>query len=116
MYRYRNGKAPGMFAAVAPILTLIVAAAILVRADPNPSSPGPGDVFIEGQPCTITWDIDHTGAWKTMNIELMTGDNFDMVSLARASPVSCGAFLVSSECLLPLRAIISHMSCTSVRI
>ena len=72
-----------MFAAVMPILILLAAAA--VRADPNPTNPGPGDVFIQGQPCTIGWDVDPTGVWKTMDIHLMTGDNFDMVSLTGMS-------------------------------
>ncbi|KAH0836859.1 hypothetical protein J3R83DRAFT_8647 [Lanmaoa asiatica] len=76
-----------MFAAVTPILTLLTATAIYVRADPNPNSPGPGDVFIQGQPCAISWDVDSTGLWKTMNIELMTGNNFNMVSLTPVATV-----------------------------
>ncbi|KAI9567102.1 hypothetical protein HD554DRAFT_2205676 [Boletus coccyginus] len=76
-----------MFAAVTPILTLLAAAAIYVRADPNPNNPGPGDVFVQGKPCTIGWDVDSTGVWKTMNIDLMTGDNFDMVFLTAVATV-----------------------------
>ncbi|KAA1470106.1 hypothetical protein DENSPDRAFT_741982, partial [Dentipellis sp. KUC8613] len=46
-----------------------------------PTEPGPGEVFKEGQTCHIAWDPDTTGTWKTMNIELMTGNNFAMVHL-----------------------------------
>ncbi|KAF8448768.1 hypothetical protein L210DRAFT_3756645 [Boletus edulis BED1] len=70
-----------MFAAFTPVLTFLAAAAIYVRADPNPNNPGPGDVFIQGQACPVGWDVDTTGLWKTMNIDLMTGDNFNMVLL-----------------------------------
>lgn len=62
-----------------------ILAAMSVHADPNPTNPGPGDVFIEGQACAISWSPDTTGVWKTMNIELKTGDNFNMVNLTCAS-------------------------------
>ncbi|KAG0698188.1 hypothetical protein DFH29DRAFT_111822 [Suillus ampliporus] len=69
-----------MFAALA--LTLLASsAAIFVHADPDPTNPGPGDVFIEGQTCSITWNPDTTGVWKSMIIQLKTGNNFDMVNL-----------------------------------
>lgn len=64
-----------------PLLTLLAFSAAAVRADPNPINPGPGDVFIEGQSCAVGWDADTTGLWKNMSIELMTGDNFNMVYL-----------------------------------
>lgn len=31
--------------------------------------------IISGQNCTLSWNADTTGVWKTMNIELMTGSN-----------------------------------------
>ena len=74
-----------MFAAVTPILALLAVVALHVRADPNPNNPGPGDVFIQGKPCTIGWDVDPTGVWKTMKIDLMTGNNYDMVLLTGTS-------------------------------
>jgi len=86
-----------MFAAVTPILTLLAAAAIYVRADPNPNNPGPGDVFVQGKSCTVGWDVDPTGVWKTMNIDLMTGDNFDMVFLT-------GMSSSSFQCLVSVNA------------
>lgn len=72
-------------AALRPILLLLATAAIYVRADPTPTNPGPSDVFIEGNPCTIGWNADTTGAWTTMDIYLMTGDNFNMVPLTSRS-------------------------------
>ncbi|KAG8221137.1 hypothetical protein J3R82DRAFT_2679 [Butyriboletus roseoflavus] len=75
-----------MFAVlVTPILTLL--AATCGRADPNPLTPGPGDVFIEGQACTTSWDVDTTSLWKTTQIDLMTGNNVAMVPLATVATV-----------------------------
>ncbi|OAX37064.1 hypothetical protein K503DRAFT_720300, partial [Rhizopogon vinicolor AM-OR11-026] len=68
-------------------LTLSLLAVISVHADPNPTNPGPGDVFIEGQSCAITWSPDTTGVWKTMDIELKTGDNFNMINLTMVGTV-----------------------------
>ena len=62
-----------LLATVLPILSAL--------ADPVPDAPAPGDSFNEGSTCHIGWTADTTGTWKTMNIELMTGDNFNMVQL-----------------------------------
>lgn len=75
-----------MFAALA-LFILASATAMFVHADPDPTSPGPGDVFIEGQACSINWNPDTTGVWKTMIIQLKTGDNFDMVNLTTVGTV-----------------------------
>jgi hypothetical protein len=75
-----------MLAALA-LTVLASSAAIFVHADPDPTSPGPGDVFIEGQACSINWNPDTTGVWKTMIIQLKTGDNFDMVNLTTVGTV-----------------------------
>jgi hypothetical protein len=64
------------------IFAAIAAQALLASADPNPTAPGPGDVFNQGANCAINWDLDTTGAWTQMTVELMTGDNFKMVHLA----------------------------------
>lgn len=56
-------------------------ASSFVRADVNPTEPGPSDVFKAGGQCHIAWQPDTTGTWKVMNIELMTGSNFQMVHL-----------------------------------
>ncbi|KAI0290619.1 hypothetical protein BC826DRAFT_1026362 [Russula brevipes] len=67
-----------MFSRVA---TFVLSIALIALADPTPSTPSPGQVFKQGGPCPIEWDSDKTGVWKTMNIELMTGDNLHMVHL-----------------------------------
>jgi len=60
-------------------LAAIVLKALLVSADPDPTIPGPGDSYTEGGVCAIEWDLDTTGKWTDMKIELKTGDNFNMV-------------------------------------
>jgi len=60
-----------------------------VVADPTPTAPAPGTVFNEGADCTVQWNPDTSGAttWKTMNIQLMTGDNYNMVPLSTVGTV-----------------------------
>ncbi|KAH7890934.1 hypothetical protein F5I97DRAFT_108710 [Phlebopus sp. FC_14] len=72
---------------LATFLMVLVTAATYVQADVNPNNPGPGDILIEGQSVQIGWDIDPTGLWKNMSIELMTGDNFNMVHLTTIAVV-----------------------------
>ncbi|KAI0262304.1 hypothetical protein BC834DRAFT_958804 [Gloeopeniophorella convolvens] len=67
--------------------TLLLSAAYVALADPTPSEPSPGEVFNSGGTCHIAWTPDPTGTWKTMNIELMTGDNFQMVHLTTVATV-----------------------------
>ncbi|THU97673.1 hypothetical protein K435DRAFT_56072 [Dendrothele bispora CBS 962.96] len=70
---------------VASLFALLLASApaLLVQAIVTPSAPGPGAVFKQGSNCDITWagDADSTTDWKNMAIELMTGDNFNMVHI-----------------------------------
>jgi len=63
------------------IIAAIALSALLVRADPTPIVPGPGDSYKEGGTCLIQWDPDTTGEWTDMLIELKTGDNYNMVPL-----------------------------------
>jgi len=63
------------------LFAAIALPALLVRADPNPIVPGPGDSYKEGGTCLIQWDADTTGTWTNMLIELKTGDNLNMVPL-----------------------------------
>ncbi|KAI1790293.1 hypothetical protein LXA43DRAFT_973781 [Ganoderma leucocontextum] len=44
-----------------------------------PTAPGPKDVFKEGGDCKFTWTPDPSGQWKEMNVQLMSGDNWNMV-------------------------------------
>ncbi|KAG5634813.1 hypothetical protein H0H81_000707 [Sphagnurus paluster] len=72
-----------MFGAFALAALIASASLQLVRADVVPSVPGPGVVYRVGGTCHIEWDgdADSTTAWKGMNIQLMTGDNFNMIPL-----------------------------------
>jgi hypothetical protein len=63
------------------LIAAITLPALLVWADPNPNVPGPGDSYKEGGNCLIQWDADTTGKWTNMQIELKTGDNYNMVPL-----------------------------------
>ncbi|OJT03289.1 hypothetical protein TRAPUB_6067 [Trametes pubescens] len=49
-----------------------------------PTAPGPGDVFKQGGDCTFSWTPDPSGTWKQTDVELMTGDNFNMVFITSA--------------------------------
>ncbi|KAH9956979.1 hypothetical protein BC827DRAFT_1371344 [Russula dissimulans] len=67
--------------------TFILSLVLVALADPTPSEPNPGNVFKEGNNITATWTPDTSGVWKTMNIQLMTGDNFQMVPLTTVGTV-----------------------------
>jgi hypothetical protein len=69
----------------------ILSLALVVFADPDPIVPDPGHIFNEGSTCQIGWNPDTTGQWQTMNIELMTGNNLQMVHLTSSS--SCFFFV-----------------------
>jgi len=69
------------------LIAALLASSVLVLADPNPSTPGPGAVYNSGAQCPIAWAADSTGAWKTMNIQLMTGDNLNMIPLTSVATV-----------------------------
>ncbi|CAE6394293.1 unnamed protein product [Rhizoctonia solani] len=60
---------------------LVAGAVAGVVAAPNPTEPSGSSVFNAGQQCTIKWDADATGSWKDMNIQLMTGDNWNMIHI-----------------------------------
>jgi len=65
--------------------TFVLSFALVALAEVTPLEPGPGNVFQQGGTCTISWTPDTAGTWKTLNIELMTGDNIDMVHLTSSS-------------------------------
>jgi hypothetical protein len=94
---YRAAKMFSRGAFTAFILSL----ALVVFADVGPTIPDPGHIYNEGSTCQIGWTADPTGQWKTMNIQLMTGSNVQMVPLTSSS--SCIFFLVQvmiDPCLL----------------
>ncbi|TFK69086.1 hypothetical protein BDN72DRAFT_626035 [Pluteus cervinus] len=75
------------------LLTLLAGAA-LVHADVVPDTPGPGDVFKEGSTCKVTWDADTdkgSSTWKDMSIQLMSGDNFNMVPVTTVTTGADGS-------------------------
>ena len=63
----------------------VLSLALVALADPTPSAPSPGQVFNAGSTCQIAWTPDSSGLWKVMNIQLMTGDNLQMVALTSPS-------------------------------
>lgn len=74
-----------MFSSI--VLAALIAPLALVRADPNPTAPGPNSTFTEGTTCSVTWDPDTSGVWTVMNIEFMSGDNLDMVYMTTVATV-----------------------------
>jgi len=72
---------------LATLALTIAALAYGVAADPVPLEPSSTSVFNEGSNCTILWTPDTTGVWTVMNIELMTGDNFNQVHLKTVGTV-----------------------------
>lgn len=65
----------------------ILSLALVVIADPAITLPDPGHIYNEGGTCQIGWNPDTTGQWKTMNIQLMTGSNGQMVPLTTVATV-----------------------------
>ena len=62
--------------------TFILSTALLALADGiTPLEPDPGAIYNTNANCPISWTPDTSGGWKTMYIELMTGDNINMVHL-----------------------------------
>lgn len=59
----------------------VVAVFGVANAAPNPTEPSSTSVFNVGQTCSVKWDPDSTGSWKNMSIQLMTGDNWNMIHI-----------------------------------
>ncbi|KAL5531297.1 hypothetical protein ACEPAG_4174 [Sanghuangporus baumii] len=65
----------------------IVLPALAVLAQIGPLEPAPGNVYNTGSDCEVVWATDTTGQWTTMNIELMTGSNSEMIHLTTVASV-----------------------------
>lgn len=65
------------------LLPLALTAAAL--ADLTPTAPGPGQSFKAGTNCTIQWNVDQTGTWKNVTIDLMSGSNNNMSFVANVA-------------------------------
>jgi len=70
---------------LAVTLAAALALASSVVAQPSPLTPASAK---EGDNCIISWTPDQTGKWTDTNIELMTGDNLNMVHLTTVTTVS----------------------------
>ena len=72
-----------MFSINTFVALFVFAAPFLVHADVSPTIPAPGAVYNEGSTCTVGWtgDTNSTTIWLNLDIELMSGDNFNMVYL-----------------------------------
>lgn len=70
----------GTFAITALLASTLAGTAY---ADVTPDVPGPGVVYKVGGNCHTEWigDTASPTAWENMAIELMTGDNFNMIHL-----------------------------------
>lgn len=70
-----------MFALTSAIVLALVSKAL---ADPAPLTPPTSNV---GTDCVISWSPDTTGKWTQTNIQLMTGDNWNMVPITTIATV-----------------------------
>ncbi|CAL1714395.1 unnamed protein product [Somion occarium] len=86
------------------LVAAFIATLAVSRAEPVPSEPGPGSSFNEGANCPVTWEVDTTGVWKTMNIELMSGSNLQMNHITTIATVD-GTDPTKAEFTFPCPAI-----------
>lgn len=66
------------------LATLFSAFAISVNAIVSPLEPSPGVVYRQGQMCRTNWAGDISGSYGQMSIQLMTGNNWNMVHIDSA--------------------------------
>ncbi|KAF8595773.1 hypothetical protein BDV93DRAFT_528452 [Ceratobasidium sp. AG-I] len=70
-----------MFTSIKFAAGIVAVVAGVVSAAPNPTEPSSTSVFKIGDTCSIKWDADSTKTWSSMSIQLMTGDNWNMVHI-----------------------------------
>jgi len=70
-----------MFTSAKFAVGLVAVVAGVVSAAPNPTEPSSTSVFNVGATCSIQWVVDATATWKSMSIQLMSGDNFNMIPI-----------------------------------
>ncbi|KAF5378802.1 hypothetical protein D9615_006996 [Tricholomella constricta] len=70
---------------------ILLACGLVARADVFPNFPA-ADIERSGSTCRIGWggDTSSTTAWKDMTIQLMTGDNFNMVHITTVATAQDG--------------------------
>ncbi|GAA5844103.1 hypothetical protein JCM5353_001089 [Sporobolomyces roseus] len=75
-----------MRSSLAAYASPFILAATLVNSAITPTSPGGGtEVFVAGQECSFEWEADSTGTWKSFDVDLMSGSNFEMVNVTRVA-------------------------------
>ncbi|KAF8843131.1 hypothetical protein BDN67DRAFT_239401 [Paxillus ammoniavirescens] len=68
-------------ATVAPLLFLLC---LVMPCAKSAITPGPGDVYTSGRPCSFEWKSDAIRTWKNVTLELMNGSDY------KRSSVMCG--------------------------
>lgn len=63
------------------MLSLLLALLPLSSAQVVPTSPDSSTVVQVGQNINALWTVDTTGTWNDVEIQLMTGDNLNMIAL-----------------------------------
>ncbi|GJJ15630.1 hypothetical protein Clacol_009908 [Clathrus columnatus] len=67
----------------------------------------PSEKFTQGGSLNMAWTPDTTGAWKNTNIELMTGDNFDMIHLTTLASID-GTDATKTTLTVPCPSVTPH--------
>ncbi|KAF8336217.1 hypothetical protein F5887DRAFT_850649, partial [Amanita rubescens] len=89
----------------------ILPASLIVVADVTPTVPAPGYAANAGSNCAIGWvgDTSSSTTWKNMSIQLMTGDNYDMIPLTTVAQnqdgTTSGSFVWTCPQVTPNSAI-----------
>ncbi|BGP35940.1 putative glycosidase CRH2 [Rhodotorula toruloides] len=65
------------------LLASLVAVANAAVAPTEPSNAK--QVFTAGEKCSFKYDLDKTGKWTSMDVDLMTGDNLHMINITRVA-------------------------------
>ncbi|KAK8870058.1 hypothetical protein IAR55_000628 [Kwoniella newhampshirensis] len=71
-----------MFTKLTTLTALLSLTSSVVNAIVTPTSPDGATVVRVGQQINALWTADTTDGWNNVEIQLMTGDNFNMVPLA----------------------------------
>ncbi|BGP28118.1 glycoside Hydrolase Family 16 protein, CBM8 containing [Rhodotorula toruloides] len=67
-------------------LALFASLATVSNAAVKPTEPSNAkQVFTAGQKCSFEYELDETGKWTSMDVDLMTGDNLHMINLTRVA-------------------------------
>ncbi|WWD15648.1 hypothetical protein CI109_100070 [Kwoniella shandongensis] len=90
-----------MFTKITTTLFALVSLATLSSATITPTSPDGATVVKVGQEINALWTTDSTDGWNNVEIQLMTGDNFNMVPLATVASGIDGTTATSYSFVAP---------------